>query len=718
MKLFEKLLIAAFFINLSLCFVDSKFRLLLNLVILTCILSYALFGFKLLNKGKQLVFSIVSGIIFGLAFTSIFLSIKLVQHDIFKLLAWINLGFLLILISWNIIQKKQFKHRGILYRSIVFTSLCSFFAFNSAYNDFYRWCIQEINADNQLYNNMRMFGETEKHDEAIENKDYESAINHALNAKKHGDEWIENYFNNEYDRIGKAYSNLFLAYRDHGDSLLATNQFEKALVNYYKADSLFNSSNYTPFLDDHDQNSNFWNKSRIAIAHAELNNFNKVDSINDYLFKNYKKIKDTIDDDYAYLINQWANSYSKRTFYNEAIQLNKIALEIYNNNPDKHREDIIKTSFNLINSCLNFDSLKEANNYINNSLDLLSPNEVHFCSTLIQKGFYHHKSQEFNTALEQLNESLTCFNSQDEIDPKYKLAALMGISNIHISLSQFSTAKNFISKGYNHIEQHNFGCKGSYLSQINLIEADLYYAKGDLNKALELYYLTYENKSSCGENESDDYIDARMAEIESEFYNRETVLELTDKTLNSLNSRRFIVPSNLSIHNCIANANLLFNPKLSDSLYNVSKTILKEYKLENSFTYASALNGLALLALNKGELKQSDLLLKEAIDITDKLVDQPTIKKLTIITNQIELKFKQKNWNQFHSLLDEARTMLDFLNLKNSIYHGRLNVLEVKFLNSTGTSKGIELLKEALNIFEKIFDSDHPEIIAIKNQLN
>jgi len=75
MKIFEKVLLIGLLITFFLCFIDSEFRLLLNIMVLISIISYGIFGFKLLRKNNSLLIPIISGIVFSLAFVSFFFSL-------------------------------------------------------------------------------------------------------------------------------------------------------------------------------------------------------------------------------------------------------------------------------------------------------------------------------------------------------------------------------------------------------------------------------------------------------------------------------------------------------------------------------------------------------------------------------------------------------------------------------------------------------------------
>lgn len=717
MKIFEKVLLIGLFITFCLCFVDSTFRLLLNLIVLACIIAYGIFGFKLLRKTKNLPIPIITGIVFSLAFASFLNSIRLNQHEFVKIFAWINIAFAIILLFFLMIKKKSFNYKEILYRSIFFTAVCSFFAFSSPYNDLYRWCIQEMNTDNQLYNNMRMFDQTEKYSIAIEKKDFKKGIKHALEAKKYGEEWIKNNFNEEYDRIGQAYDNLFLAYRDYGDTLFDGKQYEKALVNYYKADSLFNESHYNIFLNDYDKELSYWNKARIAKTYIELYEHDKTDSIYNYLIESYSKVKDTIDDNYAYLVKNLAKSHSNRIQHNQAAKLRELVLDIYSNNPVKHKKNIVNTSYLLTNDYLNLNLLSSANKHINHRFDLLSLNEFNYCVLLIQQGVYYSKQNDYKNALATFNNSIDCLGNQKQDYPKFKMAALMSVANINIVLSDFLEAKKIIQIGYDIIQKNNFDCKGQSLSNFNSIEADLFYAKGNLNKALELYYTSNENNSLCNEIE-DDYINARIAFLESEFYNYNKVEKLTQKVLSELVYYNSITPSNLVIHNSIANANTSINPELSDSLYNVTINVCKKYKQENSPQYANALNGLGTLASNNSEYRKADSLFYKSLEIGKKLYHKATVNQLITFTNLTNSKAKQKNEISFDKYYTESLSIIHNLQLNNTIYEARLLTVKANYLMQLNKySEAKDTYLKALKIYDTIFNNNHPEVIYLKNKL-
>jgi len=713
MKIFEKVLLIGLLITFCLCFIDSEFRLLLNIIVLISIVSYGIFGFKLLRNNNSLFFPIISGIVFSLALISFLNSIRLNQNVFIKTFTWVNIGFCTALLVMYILKKQNFLYKDILYRSVFFTAICSFFALNSPYNDVYRWFVQEINADNQLSNNMKMFGETKKYNKALEEKDFENGIKHAIKANKYGETWIKHNFNEEYDRIGKTYNNIFLAYRDYGDTLFNANKFEKALIYYTKADSLYNKSHYNTFLNDYDKELSYWNKARIAEAYIELYEHDKTDSIYNYLIENYSKVKDTIDDDYAYLMKKLAKSYLNRAEYEESAELRELVLKIYFKNPEKHKKNIVNNSYLITNDYLNLNLLSNANEHINHRFDLLSSDEFNYCVLLIQQGVYYIKTNEHKNALKQFENSLDCLDKQNQNSPKFKMAALMSTANINIALSDFLEAKKVIQKGYDIIQGNSFECKGKYLSNFNSIEADLLYVKGNLSKALELYYTSNKNNSLCNEIE-DDYINARIAFLESEFYNFDKVEKLTQNVLSELAYYNSITPSNLVIHNCIANANTSINPKLSDSLYKVSIEISKKYKQQESLSYSNAINGLGVLALNKNKYKIADSLFLESATIENKLFDKATVNKLITLTNLLESKAKQKENKLFNQYYNDNVEIINELNLNETIYEANIYTIKGDYLKN---NQSLEFYKKALVIYQAIFNEDHPKITYLKSKI-
>jgi len=559
---------------------------------------------------------------------------------------------------------------------------------------------------------MKMFNEVEKHDIAIEKKDFKTGLKHAKKANKYGKEFIKPHFKGEYNRIGKTYSNLFLAYRDYGDTLFNSNQIKEALTNYYKADSLYNKSHYNSFLSNYDKELSYWNKSRIAEAYIELYEHDKSDSVYNYLIENYSKVKDTIDDDYTYLIKNLAKSYTNRNLHSDASVIRETMLKIYANNPKKHKNEIINTSYLITNDYLHLDSLPAVNKYINNRFNLLSPTEFNSCIVLIQQGIYFQRNNEFKKALEVFESSIECFNTKKEESPKFKIAALMCIGNINISLSNFTEVKKAISKGYTIIEQSNFDCAGEYLSDFNTIEADLSFSKGKLNRASELYYKAKENNSKC--DLEDDYLNSKLAFLESEFYNYDKVKELTNSILIELTYYNEITPSNLVIHNSLANANTQINPSLSDSLYNVVLTISEKHQQEKSLSYSNALNGLGTLSLNNGKYKKADSLFNQSLIIEDKLFDKQTVNKLISLTNLLESKANQKQTKLFNKYYNDVVGIISELNLNQTIYEANIYTIRGDFQKN---AQSLEFYKKALVLYQETFNEDHPKIIYLKAKI-
>jgi len=352
-----------------------------------------------------------------------------------------------------------------------------------------------------------MFDEAEKYDQTIEEKKYDKSIIHAINAHKYGNHWLKLNHSEEYDRIGKTYSNLFLAYRNYGDTLFNVNDFEKALINYYKADSLYNKSHYNTYLNDYDKELSYWNKSRIAEAYISLYEHDKTDSIYNYLIDNYSKVKDTIDDD---------------------------------------------------------------------------------------------------------------------------------------------------------------------------------------------------------------YLNSKLAFLESEFYNYDKVKELTNNVLIELNYYNKITPSDLVIHNNLANANTQLNSVLSDSLYKVTINVSKKNKKENSLPFSNALNGLGVLVLNNGKYKKADSLFNQSLIIEDKLFNKQTVNKLITLTNLLESKANQRQAKLFNQYYNNTIEIISELNLNETIYEAKVYNIKGDFLKN---NQSLGFYKKALAIYQAVFNENHPKITYLKSKI-
>lgn len=687
------------------------------LLISTSILSicYILGGLYFLNyQNDKPKLKILAGIIIGSALGIFTFTLWLPVSIFRKILVSINIIFSIILIGLWIYDKNNFNKelKYIFFRSIAIASITSFFSFSSVHFNTYRnFLLRMIKPDSSLSNNLLMFEKIDEYKEFMNLKEYDQAIKKAKEAIVYGKKW-RNYDTLYYQDFSGTYEFLSVAYIDYGDDFYNRNDFKNALNNYIKADSILTHKEHKPQYVKSTESDIYWNRYNLLLTYNKLSDYDNYDSELDYLVNNYLKVKDSFDIDYHYILENASNNYYRRSYYIDAIDLNKASLIILNQDSINNIKSFKSTYVRLIKNYLIIDSTETAKTYLKKYARITSNIN---CRYLFYKTIILQK-ENIKEALEVAKKTCKCFEQENKSSSLFfsKLLLLkleLENSNFKNFERQIKTAQDLISQTDN--KSHNQSLIDELLGYYNFIKGNYFESKK--------YYFKSLNSPKNFKEVQKKSIELKVAKINEELdikYNRDS---LNLKVINFLSEYETNYPSNMNFHNDLGNINIGFNAKLSDSIFKVTIESHKNFEISKSPKIGIAYNGLATNQFHLKKYKKADSLYTIAIKKLDDFYGKrQNVNQLICYSNIIELKLNQKKYSQSLDFLEKARlTKINCFNKEVTIYDAYLLNLEGDIIKGIKKDKSLstEKYNQALDIANKYFDDNHRFIKKLKNKI-
>lgn len=687
------------------------------LLISTSILSicYILGGFYFLNyQNDKDKLKILAGIIIGSALGVFTFTLSLPVSIFRKILVSINIIFSIILIGLWIYNKNNFNKnlKYIFFRSIAIAVFTSFFSFSSVHFNTYRdLLLRMLKPDSSLSNNLLMFEKIDEYKDFMNLKKYDLAIVKANEAILYGKKWRD-YDTLYYQDFSGTYEFLSNAYIDYGDEFFNKNDFKNALSNYIKADSILTHKEHKPKYVKSTERDIYWNRYNLLLTYNKLSDYDNYDSELDYLVDNYLKVKDTFDIDYHYILENASSNYYTRSYYSDAIDLNKASLIILNQDSVNNINSFKSTYVRLIRNYLITDSTETAKTYLKKYGKITSNND---CRYLFYKTRILQK-ENIKEALEVAKKTCKCFEQENKPTSLFfsnllLLKLELENSNYKNFEKQIKTTQDLISQTDN--KSYNQSFIDELLGYYNFIKGNYIDSK--------MYYVKALNNPKNFEEVQKNSIELKIAQINDELdinYDRNS---LNLKIINFLSEYETNYPSTTTFHNDLGNINTGFNTKLSDSIFKVTIECHKDFGISKSSKLGVAYNGLATNQFHRKKYKKADSLYTIAIKkLNDFYGKQQNINQLICYSNIIELKLNQKKYDQGLDFLEKARlTKINCFNKEVTIYDAYLLNLEGDIIKGNKKDKSLstEKYNQALDIAKNYFDDNHRFIKKLKNKI-
>lgn len=711
MKKSEKILITSI-LSLFLGVLIFGHHFTIPLLTTTSILStcYIIGGFYFFNFQKNKL-NILVGVILGSALGIFTFTLWLPVSIFRRTLVSINIIFSILLIGLWIYKKNDFnkKLKFLFLRSITIAVFTSFFAFSSVHFNAYRsLLLRMLTPDSSLSNNLLMFEKIDKYEEYMNLKEYKLAIIKANEAILCGKKW-KNYDTLYYQDFSGTYKFLSNAYIDNGNAFFNKDDFKNALSNYIKADSVLTHKEHKPKYVKSTESDIYWNRYNLLLTYNKLLDYHNYDSQLDYLVDNYFKVKDTFDIDYHHILKNASNNYYTRSYYSDAIGLNKASLIILNQDSINNINSFKDTYVRLIKNYLITDSTKTAKTYLKKYGKITSNND---CRYLFYKIRILQK-ENIKEALEVAKKTCECFEQEKKPSSLFfsnllLLKLELENSNYKNFEKQIEITQKLISQTDN--KRYNQSFVDELLGYYNSIKGNYIDSKK--------YYLKALNNPKNFEEVQKNSIKLKIAQINDELDINYDKNNLNLSILNFLSNYETTYPSTTAFHNGIGNINTGFNSKLSDSIFKVTIECHKNFGINKSPKLGVAYNGLATNHLHRKNYKKADSLYTIAIKKLDDFYGkQKNVNQLICYSNIIESKLNQKKYKEGLDFLKKAHlTKINCFIKEVTIYDAYLLNLEGDLIKYNDKNKSVEKYNQALDIARIYFNDNHRFIKILKNK--
>lgn len=748
MKRYEKIILIIFgvaFVLQLLAFPGKSSLLALTTWLLSA--SYLIGGYWLFEaKGtKRITISIISGIVLSSSLFNLPFLIWVNKESYYYFLPIANGLLVIFLLGFLFLKRKSdanFRSIKLIFiRSIVILSVTSFFTYTPISFKPYRTILYSLNnGRDYIQANIRMFDFTEECEDALDKGECDRAIQFALKANEAGKTWLgaplenqKDSLNNEYTdlmqeyssqsqlwQISGTFSNLHKAYKCKADEHYKNKQYQQALNYYIKSDKA---------LTDYERKSEYWkieqvySKNLLALCYKKLYNYEYADSLFVEAIEQYQAIKDTTDRNVAIFYSNLAESMSEQAEFGYSNLFYKTAIIILQKDSldEENRKDIIENYHNLIKNHLRTDSLEQAKFYIEKTFKVVDKTSVHFCNTNIYEGLYFYKLSQYRKADEVLLECLDCYKGILEPTSQNIAENYLILAQVKIALAEYDKARNFLSKGID-ITVENYGGNSARLANYLKVDAHLDKELGNYQESEIKYHqvlTTYINE--LGERNN------KIPEVLSSLADLEIILAKFGKAKSHSDSSMSIAnyfidldnPAVTSLINNAAYVNYYIgNYNISDSLYQKTLMINKNFELRTTAPYALALNGLGLVVTAKKEYNKADSLFIQTLKLHKEIFTENHPFTAVVYLNYANLKIEQKKIKEAKEMLTKSLNInKQFFDIKHDIFADICVAFGDLAKKEKQSNTAKDYYQKALDIYLEKFEKNHIKVISVKEKL-
>ncbi len=748
MKRYEKIILIIFgvaFVLQLLAFPGKSALLALTTWLLSA--SYLIGGYWLFEakKNKRITISIISGIVLSSSLFNLPYLIWVNKEPFYNFLPIANGLLFISLLCYLFLKRKSETNlqsiKLIFVRSLIILTVSSFFTYSSISFKPYRAILYSLNnGRDYIQANLRMFDYTEECEDALEKGECDRAIQFALQANDAGKNWlgiplekqkyslnnadfnlVQNYSNqSQLWQISGTYSNLHKAYKCKADEYYKDKQYGQALNYYIKSDKA---------LTNYERKSEYWkieqvySKNLLGLCYKKLYNYDYADSLFVEAIEQYQAIKDTTDRNVAIFYSNLAESMSEQAEFGYSNLFYKTAIIILHQDSsnEANRKDIIENYHNLIKNHLLTDSLEQAKLYIEKTFKVVDKTSVHFCNTNLYEGLYFYKLSQYRKADEVLLECLDCYKSILEPTSQNIAENYLMLAQVKIALAEYDKARNFLSKGIE-ISIKNYGENSSRLANYLKVDAHLDKELGNYQESEIKYHqvlTTYINELGERNNKIPEVLSS-LADLEIILAKFGTAKNHSDSSMSIANY--FVDLENPAVTGLINNAAYINyyigNYNISDSLYQKTIKINKEFELQSTATYALALNGLGLIMAAKKEYKKADSLFIQTLKLHREIFTENHPCTAVVYLNYASLKIEQKKFNEVKEMLTKSLDInKQFFDIKHDIFADIYTAFGDLAKKEKQPNIAKDYYQKALDVYLGKFEANHIKVISIKEKL-
>jgi len=736
----------------------GKYFLFILLILILSIF-YLVKGKQVLNPKNEIsnIIAILSGVAFGTSLISLPFRTHLSNPIIFKLLPIFNIVLLVSLGIYLLIKRKSKNivnaYKGIIIRSGIIFIILSFFTYLPYSFKPYRYVLKALNRDSPLINNLQMIDYSDVCEKALDENDWWTAIKYAEKSNKEGIIWLKQFTSDlnytyttkeedvnydidsvyfklekslknykgdvELDRIGKTYSNLFLAYNCLGDALYDEDEYDEAITAYQIAKLRLNTS---------DHSSNYWMIKKayllndLALCYRDKGEYDIADSLFVKSIEKYSSLNEQKNSNLAILYQNYAKSLSKNNEYYSSNIIYKKSIELFELDSVvsiEDEKDITRNYHSIIKNNLSTDSLEQAKIYIDIAVKQSNKDGLLYCNSKYYEGAYEYKISNYVNAKTIFTELLDCYKG---IDSPFNIAEVHYLlTKTNIMLADYSKAKEHLDKGLAIISTKYSSESVKYANYLHL-SAQLNNILGDYYKSEEIYLKVIDTyRQELGdESLSLSGVLSEYANVEIKLSNNDSAKENSDEAIQIARENALISPSVCPLINSVAYVNYSIGLYVkSDSLYSEVISLINQSDKDKSVSDASAHNGLGLVKMAEKDYKKADSLFNQSIIKYKEVFDNSHPSIGTVYLNHAALKIKEGEYSEASDLLLlSLKINKEFFDSNHDIFADIYDTngdLESKQNNKL---KAKEYYEKALDIYSNVFGDDNNKTVIVKNKLS
>ncbi|MCR9249092.1 MAG: tetratricopeptide repeat protein [bacterium] len=704
--------------------------------LLTFILSlfYLIGSFKLFDaqNRSQLIIAIMAGLSISTSLITIPFNIYLRHFEWLKIFPFINVAFAatiigLVVFKW--IRKNQAERwiNGILLRSLSILLVTSFFALRPTEYKIYRKIIIFLNAGNDdLISNMKMIDywhESEKH---LDQENCDDAIKYSLLSFNEGLKWLRidtgSITEKDFKRLWKihgTYTNAYNAYECKAKKLNASNNFKEAIIYQIKADSILNINPVA--LDDSWKPTRADSKNDIGIYYRANGQTDSAISYFSQAIDYHLDSIGTFTSNFAIYLRNLSGSLATEYFWDASNEAAKQSIKVIQmDSLYQDRDDILCNSYlQLVHNAIGENKPANAKQYLQEMEPFLIPKWE--CKYFLYKSILANKMEKRMQAIEYANNAASCYGHKYGTNHQNVAESHSIAFEAWMQIPNYDSAVDNLHKGME-ITRLNHGFTTARYHGYVEREGYYYYAIGDYQKSFERFTAVknvYELEFGHDSNKLPQVL-ATMGRIKIEQGELGEAAKLATESLRIINMPEFLIDERSSeLLNDIAYIKYVVNDKIaSDTLYNNTIELNLKAKNDSSFSVASALNGLGLLAMKKSNFYNADSLFIQSL----KLYQYKNIGKHPdigiILMNQSELSFRLKKYDESLELVNNAIANFSPFHRANHPTIADMYRLKAHILKKKGDRiKAQELFKKALEIYVSNFRAEHYKVLEARNSI-
>lgn len=720
MKRPELILITIWFSTLLLNAIDFEGKAVLFAISTIVLSMYYIVGISSIFQDGMIPskpIRLITGIALASSLITIPFAIFLRNWVWLEVFPFLNILWTSILI-FILIKSKNGVYRSILFRTIPVLVLTAFFAFRPIGSSIYRNTIIFLNAGNDdLISNMLSIKLVEEAESELAKENCDKAIEYSLQSYKEGLNWLwidegplDKDEISQIWKIQSTYTSVHQAYECKADKLYDQKNYAEALHYQLKADSFLNI-NPTALYD-------YWkfrranSKNKIGLCYDRPY---ERDSAVSYFMKAIAYHVDSIgtpDTNLSTYFNNLSKSLSDLEYYKESNQVAISSIGVLDNDSlSSDKEDNYARAYiQLIYNSLAQNKLSGAQEY----MDLAAPyiGSGTNCRYKLYQAVYLQKLNRHIEAIPIAIEAKECFI--DAHGPNYQNVAESHsiIFDSQIALGLYDSAYQHIIDG-KEITRVNRGIDSYRFYDYVRKEGFYNYITGKYSKSfdqLKEVKMVYENQLGQDHKRLPEVLSTiALLKIDLDDFNG--IEDLIDECLRISHLHDFFIDNRSSnLLNEIASVyNDLGMKYRADTLYRKAIELENKSNYQDRMSLANSNNGLGIIQLEKADYRKADSLFNKSVELINTEFPNGHPNLGVILMNKAESELRKGQHELSIDLIEEAVSIYEKYHSSTHPTIGKMLLLKGEILVASDMKiKAQSEYKRAHRILKTSYSDEHP----------